>query len=307
MKNSAFKKLVLGASFTLASFSAFSFTSTPTPPPPPMCVDDTSIDHTRGPNPTASMLEAENGPYSVNTIDVSSDVSGFGGGTIHYPAGTSGKMGAIAIVSGFLAPESDIIWWAPRLASHGFVVITIETNGRLNNEDSRAGQLSAALDYVVSESNASSNALNGKVDACRLGAMGWSMGGGGTLELATRRDLKATIPQAPYYSGSNDFDTITAPTFIMACENDGTAGVDNHALPFYNTIPATTDKALLVIAGGSHSCGTSGNANEGLMGKYAVAWMKRFIDVDTRYDQFLCGPNHTDNSAISDYKDNCNY
>jgi len=307
MKESIFKKLVLGTSLILVSVSAFSFTSSPPPPPPPpVCDVDSNADYTRGPNPSISSLETENGPYTVNTMDVPSSAGSFSGGTIHYPSGTTGTMGTIAVASGFLAPEGDIIWWGPRLASHGFVVITISTP-TFDGENRRATQLSEALDYAITQSNSSGSDISGMVDPCRLGAMGWSMGGGGTLKLAADRELKAIIPTAPYYDQSNDFDTITASTLIIACEDDGTASVDGHSSVFYNDIPASTDKAMMVIAGGAHQCVTSGNANEDIMGKYGVAWMKRFMDEDTRYDQFLCGPNHTSDSDISEYRENCDY
>lgn len=272
---------------------------------PPSC--ETDCGYERGPDPTASSLEADDGPYNVSTINVSSFVSGFGGGTIHYPRGTSGTMGAIAVVPGFVSSESDIIWWGSRIASHGFVVITIDTNSGFDQPDSRANQLSAALDYVIDESDSSSSAISGMVDSSRLGVMGWSMGGGGSLKLATDRNLMAIIPQAPYYSGFNDFDEITTPTLIIACENDAVAPVSSHASSFYYDIPSSTDKAFLEINNGSHYCGNTGNANEDILGKYGVAWMKRFIDLDQRYDQFLCGPNHDAPYAISEYRDTCNY
>jgi triacylglycerol lipase len=94
---------------------------------------------------------------------------------------------------------------------------------------------------------------------------------------------------------------------IIACENDSTARVGTHASPFYNSIPGSTDKAYLEINGGSHSCANGGGSNGGLLGKYGVSWMKRFMDQDTRYNQFLCGPNHAANSAISEYRETCNY
>jgi len=311
MNKSILEKIAVGTGTLLFSISAFSFTPTPTPDPDPTPVPEpcqVDCDFTRGPIPTASDLEKDDGPYTVRTIDVPSSAGSFNGGTIHYPTGTTGTMGAIAVVSGFLAPEGDIIWWGPRLASHGFVVITISTP-TFDGEDRRATQLSEALDYVIAQSNSNGSDISGMVDGSRLGAMGWSMGGGGSLKLATDRELKAIIPTAPYYGQSNDFDTITTPTLIIACENDSVASVSNHAQPFYNDIPASTPKAFMEIAEGAHSCVTSGNSDEDTMGKYGIAWMKRFIDEDTRYDQFLCGPSHVTeaNGVLSDYQDTCNY
>jgi len=308
MNKSILEKVVVGTSALLFSISAFSFTPSPTPTPDPEpepCQGE--CDFTRGPDPTSSYLEATQGPYSVDTVNVSRSVSGFGGGTIHYPTNTTGTMGAIAVVPGFLAGESSISWWGPRLASHGFVVITIATNSTFDQPASRETQLGRALDYVISQSNSNSSDISGMVDSTRVGAMGWSMGGGGALRIASGSRLSAAIPLAPWHTGSNDFDEIDTPTMIIACENDSTAPVRSHASPFYNSIPSTTDKALLEINNGSHSCANGGGSNGGLLGKYGVSWMKRFIDEDTRYSQFLCGPNHASNSAISEYRETCDY
>jgi len=308
MNKSLLEQIAVGTSALLFSVSAFSFTPSPTPDPipdPEPCQGE--CDFTRGPDPTSSYLEASSGPYSINTVNVSRSVSGFGGGTIHYPTNTTGTMGAIAIVPGFLAGESSIAWWGPRLASHGFVVITIATNSTFDQPASRETQLGRALDYVISQSNSNSNAISGMVDSSRVGAMGWSMGGGGALRIASGSRLSAAIPLAPWHTGSNNFDQIDTPTMIIACESDTTAPVGNHASPFYNSIPGTTDKALLEINNGGHSCANGGGSNGGLLGKMGVSWMKRFIDQDTRYNQFLCGPNHAANNAISEYRDTCDY
>ncbi len=216
-------------------------------------------------------------------------------------------MGAIAVIPGYLSYEDSIEWWGPRLASHGFVVMTMNTSTIYDQPDSRATQLSKALDYVISQSNTSSSPIYGKVDSTRLGAIGWSMGGGGSLKLSTQRSLNAIIPQAPYYAGSNSFNTIKTPALILACSVDAVAPVAVHASPFYNKIPSTTPKAFLEIYGGSHFCANSGYPNQDLLGLYGISWMKRFIDFDTRYSQFLCGPNHTADGTISEYRQNCPY
>lgn len=301
------ERLLIGIVVSCLSISVSA--KKPTPPDPgtdPTCTADCGYE--RGPDPTVALLEQPLGPYAVQTIDVPSSVNGFGGGTIHYPTGTTGTMGVIAVVPGFVSYESSIIWWGPRIASHGFVVITIDTNSGFDNPDSRAVQQVAALDYVISESQSRNSPIYGMVDPNRRGVMGWSMGGGGTLKSAADDpSIMAALPQAPYYTGSNNFDTITTPTLIIACQNDTIAPVSNHASPFYYDIPTTTDKAFLEIAGGDHYCANSGNPDEDILGKYGVAWMKRFIDLDTRYDQFLCGPDHVADPSISEYRDTCNY
>nr|8CRU_A Chain A, Poly(ethylene terephthalate) hydrolase [Piscinibacter sakaiensis] len=256
----------------------------------------------RGPDPTTSSLEASRGPFSVASFTVSRP-SGYGAGTVYYPTNAGGKVGAIAIVPGYTARQSSINWWGPRLASHGFVVITIDTNSTLDQPSSRSSQQMAALRQVVSLSGTSSSPIYNKVDTSRLGVMGWSMGGGGSLISARNNpSLKAAAPQAPWNSSKN-FSSVTVPTLIIACENDTIAPVNSHALPFYNSM-SRNPKQYLEINGGSHSCANSGNSNQALIGKKGVAWMKRFMDNDTRYSSFACS--NPNSSSVSDFRtENC--
>ena len=261
-----------------------------------------------GPDPDLSFLEASIGPQSYTTTSVSSSVDGFGGGTIYYPTSISEQMATISIAPGFTNTQSAVSWWGPILASHGFVVITINTNSRFDQPESRSRQLDSALNYLIDQANISSSPIAGLVDENRLATMGFSMGGGGALRSAARNRLSASVPLAPWNSGGNDFDQIGVPTVIMACENDGTASVNSHASPFYNTIPGSTDKAYLELESGPHNCATGQSvAYQPTISTYGLSWMKRFLDKDNRFEPFLCGPNHEANSNISEYRDNCNY
>jgi dienelactone hydrolase len=265
----------------------------------------------KGPNPTTSSLQASTGPFTYTTTTVSStQASGYRQGTIYHPTNVTGPFAAVAVVPGYTAYQSSISWWGPRLASHGFVVITIDTNSTSDQPSSRATQLMAALRQLTTFSNTSSHPIYRKVDPNRMGVMGWSMGGGGSLIAADNNpQLKAAIPFAPWNSSTN-FSGVSVPTLIIACESDSVASVSSHASPFYNSIPTSTKKAYLEINNGSHSCANTGNSNSGLIGKYGVSWMKRFMDNDTRYSPYLCGaPHQADLSltAISEYRENCPY
>lgn len=261
-----------------------------------------------GPNPTLNFLRASSGPQTTATISVSRDVDGFGGGTIYYPTSISEKMATIAIAPGFTNRASRVAWWGKMLASHGFIAFVIDTNSVYDQPASRSRQLDTALSYLIQQSRNASSVISGLVDEGRLATMGYSMGGGGALASAARHPLSAALPFSPYSTGSNEFNRITAPTMIIGCQEDGTAPVASHAIPFYNRIPNTTDKAYLEFANGSHGCGTGDDSSDtALLSTYGVSWMKRFLDKDRRYNPFLCGPDHTANQKISDYRDNCGY
>jgi alpha-beta hydrolase superfamily lysophospholipase len=254
----------------------------------------------RGPNPTESLIEASRGPFTTSQTTVSSlSVSGFGGGVIYYPTTTSeGTWGAIAISPGFTASWSSLDWLGPRLASHGFVVIGIETNSRFDQPSSRGTQLLAALDYLTRSSS-----VRSRVDATRLAVAGHSMGGGGSLEAAAdRTSLKAAIPLAPWNSDKT-WPEVRTPTFIIGGESDSVASVSSHSIPFYNSLTNAREKGYLELDNASHFFPQSPNTT---MAKFMISWMKRYIDNDTRYEQFICpGPDTGLFSGISDYRDTC--
>lgn len=272
-------------------------------------------DYKKGPEPTVALLEAGEGPFAPTSVALSSGAaSGFGGGTIHYPTGVAGPFAAVAVVPGYLAAESSIAWWGPRLASHGFVVITMATNNTLDLPASRSTQLTAALNQLKALSATPGHAIFGLVDPNRLGVVGWSYGGGGTLLNAQANpQLKAAIPLAPKTLQQGDFSGTTVPTLVVGCQSDATAPPSSWAIPFYNKVSASSGKAYLEIKGGDHFCVTSSTSDtiKKALGKYGVAWLKRFMDQDTRYSPFLCGsPKQADvtgNAVISDYRDNCHY
>jgi predicted dienelactone hydrolase len=251
----------------------------------------------RGPAPTASSLAASRGPFATSQTTVSRfSVSGFGGGTIYYPTSTSeGTFGALAMSPGYTASQSSIAWFGPRLASHGFVVIIIDTNSRYDQPASRGTQLLAALDYLTRSSS-----VRSRIDSSRLAVAGHSMGGGGTLEAAEDRpSLQAAIPLAPWNLDKN-WSGNRVPTLIIGGSSDTIAPPASHSIPFYTSLPSTPDKAYLELRGASHFFPQTANTT---VATATVSWLKRFVDDDTRYDAFLCpGPSGT---AVSQYRNTC--
>jgi dienelactone hydrolase len=251
----------------------------------------------RGPAPTVASIEATRGSFAISQTTVArSAVSTFGGGTVYYPTTTTaGTFGAVAISPGYTATQTSVAWLGPRIASQGFVVITIDTLSRFDQPAARGRQLLGALDYLVQTSS-----VRTRIDGTRLGVMGHSMGGGGSLSAAASRpSLQAAIPLTGWHTTKN-WTTVRVPTLVVGAENDTVASVTAHSEPFYTSLPATLDKAYLELNNASHSAPTSSNVT---VAKYSISWLKRFIDNDTRYEQFLCpapsGP------AIQEYRHTC--
>jgi alpha-beta hydrolase superfamily lysophospholipase len=245
-----------------------------------------------GPAPTLASVSGS-GPFATTQTSVSRySVSGFGGGVIYSPTAT-GTYGGIAISPGYTASWSSLSWLGPRLASHGFVVFGIETSSRYDQPSSRGAQLLAALNYLTGSSS-----VRTKVDPNRLAVAGHSMGGGGTLKAAADRPtLKAAIPLAPWNSDKT-WGEVRVPTLIIGGQSDTVASVGSHSIPFYNSL-GSSEKAYVELSSASHFFPQTANS---IVNRYMVAWLKRFVDSDTRYNEFICGARP---SGVSDFRNTC--
>lgn len=279
---------LIAALTAFLAFAAWALVST-TP-----AAEAQSNPYERGPNPTRSALTTD-GPFSVSTYSVSRfSVSGFGGGVIYYPTGTTLTFGGIAMSPGYTADASSLAWLGRRLASHGFVVLVINTNSRFDFPDSRASQLSAALNYLRTSSPST---VRARLDGTRLAVAGHSMGGGGTLRVSEQLpSLKAGVPLTPWHTDKT-FNT-SVPQLIVGAENDTVAPVSRHAIPFYQNLPSTTPKVYVELNNATHFAPNSSNAT---ISVYTISWMKLWVDNDTRYRPFLC---NVSDSSLSDFRSN---
>jgi triacylglycerol lipase len=232
-----------------------------------------------GPAPTLASIQAD-GPYAVSTQTVRG--TGFGGGTVYSP-NAAGKYAVVAVCPGFTATQSSIAVISRRLATHGFVVVTINTNSTFDFPPSRANQLLAALRTVTA---LTTGPVAGKMDISRQAVSGWSMGGGGTMLAAGMTPgLKAGVAFAPWAQGNN-VGSSAVPMSYLAGTADTVAPAGSHATLFYNATPLTTKKMLGVIRGADHNFPKTASQPASYT---QVAWMKRFVDGDMRYSQFLNG------------------
>ena len=238
-----------------------------------------------GPAPTTESA-SKNGPYQVKTY-----TSGYRNGpryadsTIHYPEGAAGPLPGVAVVPGFVSPQSSIKTWGPFLASHGIITMTIGTNSTSDPPPARAEALLDALETIRSENSRSGSPLSGKVDATRLGVMGWSMGGGGSLIAANKTPgLKAAISMCGWNPGGQ-YRQMTVPSLMFAATSDPLAGGQSQG--FYRSIPETTPKMVFEVQGGSHNVANSPRGHGGRVGLFGLSWMKTYLVGDTRYKQFL--------------------
>ena len=244
-----------------------------------------------GQAPTAQNITGD-GSFAVTSSAISSTVPGFGGGRVYYPTAT-GRFPVVAISPGFTARWSSISWLGPRLASWGFVVVGIETNSVFDQPESRGDQLLAALNWAV---NSGPSAVRSRVDPNNRGVAGHSMGGGGSLEALSSDStglVKAAVPLAPWNTDKT-WGEVSEAVFIVGGENDSVAPVNNHSIPFYNSLSGP--RTYLELNNASHFFPQSPNASAS---RAIVSWFKRWLSNDTRFTPFTCGFTGT---AVSDFR-----
>ncbi len=261
----------------------------------------------RGPAPTSDAATMA-GPYqtmsyAANASVRMTDAYDVTSAHIYYPVGATAPYASLAIVPGFVSPESSIADWGPFLASWGFVVMTFGTSDPTTGASDtsvlppvREAALLDALTTLKGENTRSGSPLVGNLDLSRQGVAGWSMGGGGTLLAAnTTPSLKAVFAMEPW-NPSTTYPMDTVPTLMFGGTSDGLAGPpmpDDQ----YTSIPSTTPKMLYVVTSGSHYVSTSptnsttdmapDSMSTGNVARFGLSWLKVFLECDLRFRPFL--------------------
>jgi dienelactone hydrolase len=229
----------------------------------------------------------KNGPYKVeNYTSGFMRASGVDSSTVWYPSDADPPFAGVAVVPGFVSPESSIRQWGPFLASHGIVAVTIGVPGT-DQPNVRATKLLGTLEGLKAENTRSGSPLMGKLDLTRLGLAGWSMGGGGTLIAASKTpSLKAVVSFAAW--GPTGGRNNTVPALMFEGTNDALAA--GMSEPFYRDVPETTPKMVFEVQGAPHEVANNPKNSNGIIGSYGLSWFKVFLEGDERYRQFLTKP-----------------
>lgn len=242
-----------------------------------------------------------NGPFDVDTLTIDGGRD-YGGGTVFFPTDAAPPFSAFVMCPGFTARQSSIRDWGPFFASHGIVIMTIDTTSTTDPVAARDDQLLAALDDLRAESARRASPLAGAIDPDRLGVAGWSMGGGGAwLAGRANPDLKSVITLAGHQRTAGGARAVAAglsvPTLMLAGSADtALLGGGNQSQDVFEVIGDDIPKMLYEVEGANHFVWGTPRTNGGAVGRYALSWQKLFLDGDERFEQFLLeeGPRASD-------------
>ena len=256
---------------------------------------------------SGSQLTVSNGLYETATISQSDglrDGPEYKDAILYYPLNAPSSLPSVVMVSGFFSDATDIEEWGPFYASHGIVVMIIETNFLSNTPAERAVGLVDAVRTLKDENKRLNSPVFGKLDTTSFAASGWSMGGGGA-QLAAKLDtsLKAVVALCPWLNNPTTENlNHPVPTLILSGENDFIAPPSLHATNQYMKTPETTEKLLFEIAGGDHSVANSPLGGNEEVGKMALAWLRLHLQDESCYCPFIIDSLYT-NSQVTSLKE----
>ena len=228
------------------------------------------------------------GPYPTMSYTSGYKMGNFSDATMWYPTGEEAKppFGCVAVVPGFVSPQSSIRNWGPFLASNGIVTITIGVPGS-DQPAMRARSLMSALETCMGENTRMGSPIVGKLSMDHLGVSGWSMGGGGTLIAASMNpNLKAGVSFAAW--GPTGGASNKVPVLMFEATADALAAGMSDS--YHRAVPETVPKMLFEVQGSSHNVANDPANHEGIIGLYGLSWWKVFMEGDMRYKQFLTAP-----------------
>ena len=246
----------------------------------------------RGDEPTDA-TGTSNGPFEVSMYTKGfAKEAGFLAATIYYPADAEAPFSYVVFCPGFVSYQTSIQDWGPFLASHGIVIMTIDTNSSSDSVTVRQTALKDALSSLQKENERSDSPLAGKLHKTRFGLMGWSMGGGASLLNAVMHpEYKSIVTVAEHLATSPGtsapLKSLSVPTLMFAGTADTTVLGLNMSQPAYEAIPETTSKMLYEVQGADHFFFNTPSALKGVVGKYGLAWQKVFLEGDDRYKKLL--------------------
>jgi hypothetical protein len=187
----------------------------------------------------------------------------YGQGGVRHPliVWGNGYTNTVDIWAGFLG----------RVATYGFVVVAPEQT------QVTADHMNQALDYVLRLANDPTSGDCGKIDATKLGATGYSLGGMGAITVGSNARITSTF----FFASNGNVKNLKAPWGVIGGDADTTFSFS----AISTAVTGSTQPAFgAALAGVNHNgVAMNGKAQEGYIG-----WMRwRFMGDQAGHDMFV--------------------
>ena len=232
------------------------------------------------------------GPFG--DVMVQPGVSAAGGETctLFRPGASLGKDGfkhPIAVWGNGILTTPDLYTETLSLfASHGFVVIACDSSSP------ERPCLNACMDWLVQQNG--TGAMAGKLDTTKEITLGYSWGGGASIDTANRPNVKATVSfhGMPPRDSADPWSVMKSPLLLFTSTGDSFVSADGFVTPNYNsskvpTFCATLNEDVDHLYIIDPPLGASAIKERGP----AVAWMRYWACGDQNAKKFFFGSDCT--------------
>jgi len=210
------------------------------------------------------------GPFAQQETHIDPG-NGFGGGTIHYPVNSQGRLPAVVIAPAMGAGKGYYEWNAAKLATHGFVAFTIDTNDPGDLFTQRRDEILAAVDFLVNSSPA-----RDLVDSNKIAIEGHSASAVGALLAGVQRpSLKAVVALAPVSAGigPQDVTNLRVPALLVCGGADGWAP-PSQCQGLADAMPGGIAKLVVPVPGAGHGFPTG---DDDVAFPNELKWLQQYV------------------------------
>jgi hypothetical protein len=243
---------------------------------------------------------SEPGEYTRCYYDTDLESSAYSSAFIVYPCETSeGPFPALTFTGGITNVKEQVAWLADHVVTYGFILIVMTpTNNMSVNTDVWENAMLGGLEVLESENNRPSSSIYNLVDTKRLGIMGFSMGGGGTLKAANtvRGKIKTALSLAPHEDpvDSSMYRNISVSTVV-------TTGTKDQICPrrsvkaIFDCLPNDIERFFVNFTDAHHVDWMNLMGDETTQDRFKtfiVSWLKYYLEGDSSYETYLSGKMH---------------
>jgi dienelactone hydrolase len=228
------------------------------------------------------------GPYTVATHSEGRADAGYASAVLYVPKDARAeRLPATSLVGGYSNTKEDVVWMAEQLASHGYIVLAFTpTNNFSGDAGIWAQGHEAALRKLTAEDARQGSPIFGKVDRERLGLVGFSMGGAGTIIAANAMpEVRAAIALCAYRP-----QTPSGPSALMMITGTADTVADPGAIEAaYSSMTSEASHAFLSFKDFGHGDVLRSTRFRPQLAKYMTAFYQLELAGIAGYERFLAG------------------
>ena len=228
------------------------------------------------------------GPYAVSSYLSGLDAPGYNSAIVYRPLG-DGPFPATTLTPGYTNKKEDFSWLAEHLASHGIIVLVFTpTVSYLTDARIWAKGHVTGISTLKRENSRIDSPLFAQVDTEKLGLIGYSFGGAGAILAANelKGEIKSVVTMSAFMPVT---PTSAAPQLFIVGNRDNLAQPARVAQTF-RAITSPSPRAFANINGLGHFEVLNRGKKRAEISRMAIAWVKSYLALDTRYMTFINGP-----------------